>query len=78
MDSCSKQQQGRNILLQITNKQTNKQTNNYSIKQVFNLTKKKTFIANAGFNWTDEIIVHEPGWGYGFMVELPASIRVAV
>jgi hypothetical protein len=25
MDSCSKQQQGRNILLQITNKQTNKQ-----------------------------------------------------
>ena len=47
MDSCSKQQQGRNILLQITNKQTN----NYSIKQVFNLTKKnQTFIANAGFN----------------------------
>jgi len=28
----------------------------------------KTF-TNAGFNWTDELIVHAPGWGNGFMVE---------
>lgn len=26
-------------------------------------------LTNAGFNWTDEIFVHAPGWGNGFMVE---------
>ena len=65
MDSCSKQQ-GRNIIF--TN---NKQTNNFSInsiKQQDLTTMNKTF-TNAGFNWTDELIVHAPGWGNGFMVE---------
>ena len=66
MDSCSKQQQGRNIIF--TN---NKQTNNFSINSIKqqDLTMMNKTLTNAGFNWTDELIVHAPGWGNGFMVE---------
>jgi hypothetical protein len=47
MDSCSKQQQGRNIIF--TN---NKQTNNFSINSIKqqDLTMMNKTLTNAGFN----------------------------